>query len=109
PIPRDTPIAVYCQGGTRSAIAASLLQAKGFTKIANVTGGIGAWMGAVLPVDQESFGSHREPSPAPDHCIRIRSSTVPHTDSCRRRPAPKGDGAAERRGSGGRSWSSEIV
>jgi hydroxyacylglutathione hydrolase len=52
PIPRDTPIAVYCQGGTRSAIAASLLQAKGFTKITNVRGGITSWQGAGLPVDQ---------------------------------------------------------
>jgi hydroxyacylglutathione hydrolase len=51
PIPRDTPIAVYCQGGTRSAIAASLLQAKGFTKITNVQGGITAWRGAGLPVE----------------------------------------------------------
>jgi hydroxyacylglutathione hydrolase len=51
-IPRDTPIAVYCQGGTRSAIAASLLQAKGFTKITNVRGGITGWRGAGLPVDQ---------------------------------------------------------
>ena len=52
PIPRDTPIAVYCQGGTRSAIAASLLQAKGFTKVTNVRGGITGWRGAGLPVDQ---------------------------------------------------------
>jgi hydroxyacylglutathione hydrolase len=51
-IPRDTPIAVYCQGGTRSAIAASLLQSKGFTKIVNVRGGITGWRGAGLPVDQ---------------------------------------------------------
>jgi hydroxyacylglutathione hydrolase len=50
-LPRDTPIAVYCQGGTRSAIAASLLQAKGFTKITNVQGGITAWRGAGLPVE----------------------------------------------------------
>ena len=50
-IPRDTPIAVYCQGGTRSAIAASLLQAQGFTKITNVQGGITAWRGAGLPVE----------------------------------------------------------
>jgi hydroxyacylglutathione hydrolase len=51
-IPRDTPIAVYCQGGTRSAIAASLLQAKGFTKITNIQGGITAWRGAGLPVEE---------------------------------------------------------
>jgi hydroxyacylglutathione hydrolase len=53
-IPHDTPIAVHCQGGTRSAIAASLLQAQGFTDVANVTGGIQAWKSAGLPVVQPS-------------------------------------------------------
>jgi hydroxyacylglutathione hydrolase len=52
-MPRDTPIAVHCQGGTRSAIAASLLQAQGFTNVANVTGGIQAWTAAGLPVERE--------------------------------------------------------
>lgn len=51
-IPRDTPIAVHCQGGTRSAIAASLLQAQGFTDVANVAGGIRAWEDAGLPIDR---------------------------------------------------------
>lgn len=50
-LPRDAPIAVHCQGGTRSAIAASLLQAQGFTNVANVAGGIQAWTAAGLPVD----------------------------------------------------------
>jgi hydroxyacylglutathione hydrolase len=50
-LPRDTPIAVHCQGGTRSAIAASLLQAQGFTDVANVAGGIRAWMDAGFPVE----------------------------------------------------------
>ncbi|MGH7617219.1 MAG: rhodanese-like domain-containing protein [Gemmatimonadaceae bacterium] len=50
-VPRDTPIAVHCQGGTRSAIGASLLQAEGFTNVANVSGGIEAWTAAGLPVD----------------------------------------------------------
>jgi hydroxyacylglutathione hydrolase len=52
-LPRDTPIAVHCQGGTRSAIAASLLQAQGFTNVANVAGGIQAWTAAGLPVERE--------------------------------------------------------
>ncbi len=52
-LPRDTPIAVHCQGGTRSAIAASLLQAEGFTNVANVTGGIQAWTAAGLPVERD--------------------------------------------------------
>jgi hydroxyacylglutathione hydrolase len=49
-IPRDMPIAVHCQGGTRSAIAASVLQAQGFTDVANVTGGFRLWEAAGLPV-----------------------------------------------------------
>jgi len=49
-IPPNTPIAVHCQGGTRSAIAASILQAEGFTNVANLTGGIRAWESAGLPV-----------------------------------------------------------
>jgi hydroxyacylglutathione hydrolase len=46
----DTPIAVHCQGGGRSAIAASLLQARGFTNVSNVTGGYRAWEASGLPV-----------------------------------------------------------
>ncbi|HVX39306.1 MAG TPA: MBL fold metallo-hydrolase [Gemmatimonadaceae bacterium] len=53
-LPRDTPIAVACEGGTRSAIAASLLQARGFTDVANVTGGMRACKAAGLPVETES-------------------------------------------------------
>ena len=49
-LPRDTPLVVHCQGGTRSAIAASLLQAQGFTNVANMTGGYEAWLAAGLPV-----------------------------------------------------------
>jgi hydroxyacylglutathione hydrolase len=51
-IPHDTPIAVHCEGGTRSAIAASMLQAQGFTDVANVTDGIQAWRDAGFPVEQ---------------------------------------------------------
>ena len=52
-LPRDTPVAVHCQGGTRSAIAASLLQRQGFTDVANVTGGIEAWKAANLPIEHD--------------------------------------------------------
>lgn len=51
-IPHDTPIAVHCQGGTRSAIAASILQAQGFTDVANVAGGIQAWEAAGFPIER---------------------------------------------------------
>jgi hydroxyacylglutathione hydrolase len=37
------PIAVHCQGGSRSAVAASVLQANGFSDVSNVQGGYSAW------------------------------------------------------------------
>lgn len=44
------PIAVYCKGGYRSTIAASLLRRAGFHHLMNVTGGFDAWKSADLPV-----------------------------------------------------------
>lgn len=40
---RDEPIAVHCQGGTRSAIGASVLEAMGFTNVIDLKEGFGAW------------------------------------------------------------------
>jgi hydroxyacylglutathione hydrolase len=51
-LPRDTPIAVHCQGGTRSAIAASVLQREGFTNVENMAGGIEEWEKKGLPVEK---------------------------------------------------------
>jgi glyoxylase-like metal-dependent hydrolase (beta-lactamase superfamily II)/rhodanese-related sulfurtransferase len=42
-IPRDRPVVVFCAGGYRSSIAASLLQRDGLTHVAEMTGGMGAW------------------------------------------------------------------
>ncbi|HET7189068.1 MAG TPA: rhodanese-like domain-containing protein [Gemmatimonadaceae bacterium] len=39
-------IAVHCQGGSRSAVAASLLRAAGFDDVVNVEGGYSAWLRA---------------------------------------------------------------
>jgi hydroxyacylglutathione hydrolase len=44
---REAPTAVMCEGGYRSAIAASLLQQEGFPQVANVTGGMAAFREAV--------------------------------------------------------------
>jgi hydroxyacylglutathione hydrolase len=52
-LPHDTPIAVHCHGGTRASVAASLLQAQGFTNVANISGGYRAWTEAKLPVEQD--------------------------------------------------------
>jgi hydroxyacylglutathione hydrolase len=51
-LPRDTPLAVHCHSGTRASIAASLLQAQGFTDVANMAGGFAAWEEAGLPVER---------------------------------------------------------
>lgn len=72
-IPRDRPIAVHCQGGGRSAIAASLLAAHGFGDVVNVAGGFGKW----------SEGGH----PA------VTSETMPRDSAAR----GSGDGAARGR------------
>jgi hydroxyacylglutathione hydrolase len=51
-LPRDRPIAVHCQGGTRSAIAASVLRAHGVDDVTNVRGGYGEWARAGLPTER---------------------------------------------------------
>ena len=51
-LPRDRPLVVHCQGGTRSAIAASLLQAHGFDNVVNLAGGFAEWQRQQLPVER---------------------------------------------------------
>jgi hydroxyacylglutathione hydrolase len=53
-IPADRPVVLQCQGGGRSAIAASLLQARGFPDAANLVGGFRAWEAEGLPVDRHA-------------------------------------------------------
>ncbi len=53
-VPRDRLVVVHCQGGSRSAIAASVLQAHGIARVANLSNGFQGWMSAGLPVEQES-------------------------------------------------------
>jgi hydroxyacylglutathione hydrolase len=50
-ISKDRPLVMQCQGGGRSAIAASLLRGKGFTNVANLVGGFQAWAKAGGKVD----------------------------------------------------------
>lgn len=49
-LPRDRALLVYCAGGYRSSIAASLLQRSGFTSVSEIAGGIAGWEAANLPV-----------------------------------------------------------
>ena len=47
----DRPLLVYCAGGYRSSIAASLLQRHGFKQVSEIAGGIAAWAAGNLPVE----------------------------------------------------------
>lgn len=49
-VPADRPVVVQCQGGARSAMAASLLARAGRRNVATLVGGFAAWRGAGLPV-----------------------------------------------------------
>jgi len=49
-LPRDRSLLVYCAGGYRSSIAASLLQGSGFDHVSEIAGGFAGWEAAKLPV-----------------------------------------------------------
>src|SRR4029077_5891311 len=49
-LPKDRPLLVYCAGGYRSSIDASLLQSRGFPLVSEIAGGIAGWEAAKLPV-----------------------------------------------------------
>lgn len=50
-IPRDKPVLVHCQVHSRSAIGASILQAKGISQIIKLDSGYEGWVAAGLPVE----------------------------------------------------------
>jgi hydroxyacylglutathione hydrolase len=52
-LPAGRPVVVHCQGGARSAIAASVLQANGVRNVVNLTGGYQEWVAGGLPVERE--------------------------------------------------------
>ena len=47
------PVVLHCQSGSRSAIAASILQAQGIADVSNLTGGIVAWQRDKRPVERD--------------------------------------------------------
>lgn len=49
---KDRPVIVYCDGGDRSAKALAALKKQGFTRAANLAGGIKAWQDAGLPLEK---------------------------------------------------------
>ena len=57
---RQRPIVVFCQTGTRSSIAASLLRARGFEDVTNFPGGVAEWQrsGFTVEAGEVSADSH---------------------------------------------------
>ena len=49
-LPRDRPLLVICESGSRSMSATMFLLQRGWTDVRNVEGGTGAWAAAGLPV-----------------------------------------------------------
>ena len=60
-LPKDRPLLVYCAGGYRSSIGASLLQRNGFTQVSEIAGGIAAWEAAQLALDRSQDSKPHEP------------------------------------------------
>lgn len=46
------PLVVYCAGGYRSSIAASLLRSKGASDVSDLLGGYGAWLQTIEPTQE---------------------------------------------------------
>ena len=49
---KDRPIIVYCDGGDRAGKAAAALKRQGYTRVANLSGGLAGWQQAGLPVER---------------------------------------------------------
>jgi len=49
---KSTPLALYCGGGFRSALAADALQTMGYTNVVSLDGGWRAWNELGLPVEK---------------------------------------------------------
>ena len=49
---KDKPLIVYCDDGNRSGKAAAALKSQGFARVVSLSGGLGAWRQAGLPVEK---------------------------------------------------------
>jgi rhodanese-related sulfurtransferase len=52
---KDSKLYLYCAGGYRSMIAASILKARGFDKLVNVEGGFKAIVAADIPCSAGTY------------------------------------------------------
>jgi hydroxyacylglutathione hydrolase len=51
-VPRDRLVVTYCDAGFKGNLAASLLAQKGYTSVANLTGGFTGWNNGGFPVEK---------------------------------------------------------
>jgi rhodanese-related sulfurtransferase len=49
---REKPLIVYCDSGDRASKALALLKKQGFSRVVNLSGGLGGWQQAGLPVEK---------------------------------------------------------
>jgi hydroxyacylglutathione hydrolase len=49
-LPRNKALLLYCAGGYRSSVAASILEREGFQPVGQIAGGLVAWESAKLPI-----------------------------------------------------------
>jgi hydroxyacylglutathione hydrolase len=63
-IPRGRPVVVHCQGGTRSAIASSILLSHGVRDVIDLRGGYDGWQREALPIVHDRAAAARGPAPA---------------------------------------------
>ena len=73
--PKETPVAVYCRGGRRSAEAAKKLSKAGYT-VTNLLGGIEAWTGAGKPVTKYAVETFLTDSGLPVRITLIKHGTL---------------------------------
>jgi rhodanese-related sulfurtransferase len=50
---KDRPLIVYCDTGSRASKAAAALRQQGFTRVVSLSGGLGAWQQAGLPIEKK--------------------------------------------------------
>ncbi len=77
-LPPNRPLLVYCAGGYRSSLAASLLQRAGLHQVSEIAGGLSAWTAVGLPVSEGDTSRIRNlKSPIPT--VRSRSPEAAQT------------------------------
>jgi hydroxyacylglutathione hydrolase len=61
-VPEDRPVMVYCASGTRSAIAASILSARGSRRVVDMHSGFDGWQEQGCPVEREAHNAVQTPA-----------------------------------------------